>query len=347
VDSSQIEPNVFEPEVDSTKFREATFWTSESYAMVPEKIHTPAFDRLLSTFIFNVTTVIRLHELLTRVTYTTSIFSRAAGLTPYRSGLIFRDLEDAKDPKNFEYFERFISEQAARLNSLPPIEAEREIINVGSQIVIETCTALIGNDESSNIKEGITRMYFSMVMTAYAAFETLAGDLWEEIVNLSPRNYRGDPQISFEQIREVKYNLSGKVGSFLRSASKVDFQSLPKIREAYGLIGTGKPSNYGTAISDPRLSVTAAVRNLIAHKSGVVDSKFIALLAEIKDRNREDTAISALIDDLVIPVGETLHLNGRQVSDLVNPCIDVASRLLTEADQWAERVVKADVEEDL
>jgi hypothetical protein len=66
----------------------------------------------------------------------------------------------------------------------------------------------------------------------------------------------------------------------LLAAQRVKFSSLEGIREAYSLafsdeIKKARPGKIDEVLADHGLEATAFVRNLLVHKGGVVDTRFL------------------------------------------------------------------------
>jgi hypothetical protein len=151
----------------------------------------------------------------------------------------------------------------------------------------------------------------SIVVTTWTAFETLAGDLWEQAVNCHPQilaklkgqrpkttrnapytavrpqqlNAESDENrkvIDINALERFNYNLTGVMGTLLRESDKVAFQSLGKIRDAYHLAFSRDNASVLFHINSRAFDFLSALRNLIVHKAGVVDNEFVCILRDLK-----------------------------------------------------------------
>lgn len=158
------------------------------------------------------------------------------------------------------------------------------------------------------IHAGLQNILLSGLLNAWTSFESSAVDLWLKAVDLRPktlayhvvmlqstgrkRGEHGDselkmkePRIGFKELADAGFNLAGKMGRLLKQEKRVSLESLTGIRTAYydafrQMENKSKPTNPKLlAFFDGeifgKLKCLEAIRNLIAHRGGIVDQKFI------------------------------------------------------------------------
>jgi hypothetical protein len=202
--------------------------------------------------------------------------------------------------------------------------------------------------ENSPIRQGFEAILSACVTGAWTAFETMCGDLWEVALNIQPRKLaglKGQPKrflpsderkgdgksrdddleipdttkIRLSLIGRYGYNLEEKMGTLLRTIQR--FDSLTGIRVAYGSAFATNNDAIGAALTDKSLDSLAALRNILVHKSGVVDetyekrSKYLPFLPKA-------------------PIGMEIALDGEIVSALLVQTILKSGDLLTAVDNW-------------
>jgi hypothetical protein len=199
---------------------------------------------------------------------------------------------------------------------------------------------------------GSVKTILSAVLTGtWSAFETLAGDLWEESLKIHPRGLSelngkpgdelkakqkaarlpGQQDLRVDQKQEMMvplstlgkhgFNVSDQMGAILRG--RFNFSKLEGIREAY--IRAFGNDNFGKPIlehlGNDCLDSISEVRHLIVHKSGKVDEKFVAAL-------KEDSRFASLKEK------DDIFLDGPLVKSLIDPAIACASKLCKSVDNW-------------
>lgn len=194
-------------------------------------------------------------------------------------------------------------------------------------------------------------LYSSLILGAYTAFEALATDLWLVSLNLRPKSLvknmllahttprnedstsRGqEPSIRFSDLSEYDFNVSAVMGKLLKEQRRANFDSLYGIRLAYESAfrlpedkkkhRTSEELKHLFTSSHSDLRCLESLRNLIAHRGGVVDEKF--------RREVEKTAP----DLYTTHQGEMLQLNGQQVSKYVMAAVQFSLLLLHFVDKW-------------
>lgn len=176
---------------------------------------------------------------------------------------------------------------------------------------------------------GIESILFSMVLSSYAAFETLAADLWIAILNRCPqtlgvewcKNHKtNNKKYDLKDLAEFGFDLSGNIGSFLVDREHASFQNLEAIKANYiDAFGNGARPCFEPSEA---LYLLAKVRNLIAHRGGLIDAQF----------KRDVKSFPQYADQ---KIGEHLLLTGGMVKELVTAGFGAGTRLFHYVDNWA------------
>jgi hypothetical protein len=193
-------------------------------------------------------------------------------------------------------------------------------------------------------------LLLSFVVSTWTAFETLAGDLWEEALNGHPHGLSAlkgaknafsgftkpvkqkldsdqeqrqspDQTISLSQVERHGFDLRMKMGSALRDDQR--FDSLGGIRQAYARAFFEKNDGIRDAIRDKALDATSCIRNLIVHRSGIADLAY--------------TEQSKFLDIPKLAVGESLKIDGEFVSTLIDEARKASIKLIVQIDDWAAK----------
>jgi hypothetical protein len=174
--------------------------------------------------------------------------------------------------------------------------------------------------------EGVEAMLAAMVMGAYAAFETLAADLWVAAVNCHPTlatnwlEKNQDKQIPGSVLAGYGFNTSGCMGTVLHDTKKVTFESLFDVKKHYALAFKGAVDDVFDHIDDLRMA--EKTRHLFAHRGGLIDQKF---KEQMKDYPEYAGAT----------VGERLRLIGPVAGHHVTACARSGVALLKAVDTWS------------
>lgn len=134
----------------------------------------------------------------------------------------------------------------------------------------------------------------SQLTLGWTAFETLTEGLWKAAASYFP-----DSTVGFDNPH---------------------FRSLRAIRETYKeLSPTGNEIN--DILGNPDLRKLSLVRNVLVHKSGIVDYTFLDGAAEI------GWTVKDVID-------QPIKIDGLRVKELMNPVIETARALILALDKW-------------
>jgi hypothetical protein len=183
------------------------------------------------------------------------------------------------------------------------------------------------------ISDGFSGLLAAQVIGAWTAFETMATDLWIEVVNRrpailgerlasapdseNPRTGKGK-SIPFDELQKHQFDLRAHMGDAM--AYKFHFSKFEDLKHAYSTIFDGEDSVL-KHLADSALWVVNAVRNLLVHRGGIVDQAF---LRKVKS-NPELSALKA---------GDEMPLDGKMTAEMTGTCIGASTGLLSEIDQW-------------
>lgn len=165
---------------------------------------------------------------------------------------------------------------------------------------------------------GVRGLLGAVIMMNYAAFESLATDLWELALNSDPSlaanwlEKNNDKQIKLSEFAGQNFDLSKSMGSFLLRSNKVSFTSLNSITQAY-------EHAFGSSAKvcfQPwkELHVTEQVRHLLAHRGGLTDAKFLKTVSA-------EPAYASLTEGVLLPI--TGELTRRHSDSCVLRAIDL------------------------
>lgn len=304
------------PDYQFTRHREF----SQSYVGLADRIRCPEFKSIAETFSANVNRVKSLGSMPVTINYWSSIISQIGIQSKYETGTdnLDYDTEDA-----LALGERKFAAFLEGVKSLPPGKFEEHVLSIGGYNV-ESFTR---NDLTGELPRGIEAVLASMIMGAWAAFETLSIDLWIAAVNKFPRplaqNFskrNGDKGLNLSILSEYEFDISGKMGTILRHKGKAKFDGLNDIKEAY-------QNTFGENIKNifenhPKLFESNSIRNLLAHRAGNIDSAFV-------DRMKSRPGFSD------INPGQMIQLTGGMAAVNIDICIGASVDLLMFVDDWA------------
>ncbi len=174
----------------------------------------------------------------------------------------------------------------------------------------------------------------AMLMGLWTAFESFMQDTWIVVVNARPiplaqrvvepsanlETGMQMKQLSMKEIVNKGFDLRGAMGTLLLRQKAVDFQQFKTIRAAYKVAFADElESAFEPYAVD--LSLLEAVRNLFAHKGGVIDEKFL-------NRARKRPEFSGA------KVGDIIGIGGATVAKNANTVADCATAMIKALDKW-------------
>ncbi|MDB5714295.1 MAG: hypothetical protein JWO15_1692 [Sphingomonadales bacterium] len=173
---------------------------------------------------------------------------------------------------------------------------------------------------------GIETLMSATLLELWAASEAMLQDLWVTALNMHPdplaSNVLGnDKSISIDMLKRFSYDVSGKMGTIMLISQKVDMNSSNGIRSAYKTAFSDQNPDEIFERYHPHIYHLEAVRNLFAHRSGLIDEKFIK-------RTKNSTILPSPL------AGERLKLNGKIVSTYADCCVSCAADIFVFVDRW-------------
>jgi hypothetical protein len=174
----------------------------------------------------------------------------------------------------------------------------------------------------------------AMLLGLWTAFESFMQDTWVVVVNARPvplaqrvvepsanlETGMQMKQLSMKEIANAGFDLRGAMGTLLLRQKAVDFQQFKTIRAAYKVAFAGELESAFEPYA-VELSFLEAVRNLFAHKGGVIDEKFL-------NRARKRPGFSDA------KVGNMIGIGGAIVAQYANTVADCATGLINALDKW-------------
>jgi hypothetical protein len=182
--------------------------------------------------------------------------------------------------------------------------------------------------DDTPLSHGIDSWLSAQLVEGWTAFETLTGDLWEAALNCHPAQLSdlkskgggGDGKtVPLHLLQKFKYDLSKSMGTVLKE--KRSFDKLSEIREYYSEAFHTDGVAVLSALEGQSLDALNQVRNLIVHRSSIVDQRYL-------DRTRNLAGVPTAA------VGSTIVLDGQIVSDLLVPVLKCGVALIDAVDDW-------------
>lgn len=205
---------------------------------------------------------------------------------------------------------------------------------------------MISLSPAPQVTRGLDAMFSSLLLGTWTAFEAMAADAWEQAVNAHPKTLselkgnwkqrfrraastlsavQASPELAVLESKQVplgllqkyQYDLRSAMGSLLRP--RFSFDRLDGIREAYGSAFPETP-RLDKALSDESLDALSALRNLLVHRAGIVDSEYLRKAKSLKLPQAT--------------LGMPVTLDGDVVMNLIGPAINASNELLSSVDEW-------------
>ena len=168
--------------------------------------------------------------------------------------------------------------------------------------------------------ENIVRGYCeSSIILSWAAFETVAEDLWEAAVNARPSKLASG-NLPIDKLKIYRFDVRSNLGTMLKDQSR-NFRTLFGIQDAYRNTFQRQGERINSILSEPPLKYTAAVRNVIIHKGGKIDEEYLDQVSRIPNAYRS-------------AVGDKFALTGKMTYDLAEAALKSAADLLNAVHGW-------------
>jgi hypothetical protein len=187
----------------------------------------------------------------------------------------------------------------------------------------------------TRVSNGFIAMLANTVINLWTAYETLAGDLWETALNIHPHELaklqgqkkhkshasdddKDSKQVDLNFLHKHRYDVSEVMGTLLKT--RYEFSRIEKIREAYKDAFWCEFPDVDTMVGDT-LYALACTRNLLVHKAGIVDEKFL------RNTKRIGIFTGAV-------VGEELFIDGKLVAKFIVDTLTSGIALVRAVDDW-------------
>lgn len=289
-----------------------------SYRQLPDTLSHVEYKTIAKSFRASINRVISVWALPLQLIFWSSVICQTKYLSRFRCGINpedeSRDDEDiVKVAAGAVYAEIIDTDVGAKAR------------DVGSSVL----DSLVGDQDDPGVpqaKDGIEAVMASMVMASYAAFETLAADLWIAAVNRHhalATNWiekNSERQLPANVIAGYQYDIASRMGTILHDTKKVTFESLNDIRTAYNQTFKAELNGAFEPIGD--LIKAEKTRHLFAHRGGFIDQKF-----------KSDT--NEFPEYASIKIGDRLRLTGPVTSSHVVACVKCGIELLKQMDNWS------------
>ena len=213
------------------------------------------------------------------------------------------------------------------------------------------CIPMVIAAGGTRAPSGFEAILANAIVGAWTTFETLAGDLWEVALNVHPYklaelkgspwmkaadndesrgltgDFRDTKSLRLSWLQRVEYDTRNSMGTLLRH--KFDFASFDDVKNAYTVAWSAADDSakIKVILGDQDLDLLQSIRNLLVHRGGVVDRKFLNRITKksTKEINPHFTGAE---------IGKPLPINGTAVAHLVTVMIDSSKKLLTFVDAW-------------
>jgi hypothetical protein len=192
---------------------------------------------------------------------------------------------------------------------------------------------------------GLQGLLSVMLTSTWTAFEMLAGDLWEAALNtrqdrfagldgtpdriqdeaerrgcqaVGQRTKLGKARDFANKNRKTRVGTLGTEGTHQRD-NFVFFDSLMKMRAAYSCAFSVPSASIDDALCDQSLEALALVRNLLLHKAGIADDRYVKSALAIPGCPQ-------------IKIGDPIPLQGDLVAGLIKPVVGASMKLISAID---------------
>ena len=185
-------------------------------------------------------------------------------------------------------------------------------------------------------QQGFELILSGMIVGSWTAFETLAGDLWEQCLNSRPEmgfkalgikdaeDGNDDEEkrrmaFPFGLLRQWDYDLKARMGTLLRTMKKHDFGTHGGMARAYSKTFNSGATNI--VFHDQTLRWLAATRHVIVHNGSIADDEF-------KKKVAEHPSLRSTELDKPVPI------NGVLVRELVDSASSQGVALISFMENW-------------
>lgn len=293
---------------------------AQSFDSLPAQVKCPEFTEIAETFRTNMRRVRSLGAMPIELIYWTMAFTAHRKDAERLLGL---PATTPETPELAATANQLLREWIQKRDALGPAAALDHTWSLGGQNLKATLAA----DASGELARGIEAVLSAMITGAWAAFETLAIDLWIEALNKHPvplatkfSKLSKDKSITLAALAQHNFDIAGKVGQILHDTRKVNLETFDSLKLAYHSAFGDKATAVFTKYK--RLFIAERARHLLAHRSGNVDKKFAREMKSVKELGK------------LVP-GKMLPLTGHWVAGNVDVCIRAGVELLNFVDEWS------------
>ncbi len=281
-------------------------------------LKTAEYATIAQPFAISLRRIGYLYELPLQLLYWAEITTQIVMLARHRRGLDPDDVSRDEDQEHNEECKKIFDEltKDCTFQNISTLGGFRLSVMLGDLSISA------GVDPA---KEGIEAALAAMVMSSYAAFETLAADLWIAAVNrhsMLAANWidkNSERQLPASVIAGYNFNVSNKMGSVLQDTKKVAFEFLYDIRGNYSDAFKGAIDVAFEPFEE--LQKAEKTRHLFAHRGGLIDRKFKDDMAKFPEYINAE-------------IGDRLRLTGPVTRNHIDACAKAGCELLIAVDNW-------------
>jgi hypothetical protein len=189
-----------------------------------------------------------------------------------------------------------------------------------------------------NEYRGLAAQLAVVVTQTWTAYEVFATDLWVKAVDCRPRKLamhaattgRGETaqedrsiskNIPIMMLQKYGFDLRTCLGTVLRDSKRFDFDSLSGLKTAYVAAFDKSISGLFDGLDHDQLAWLEAVRNVLAHRAGKADEKFLSRVKRHPKFSR-------------LKVGDEVVIDGELVAAYFNAIIRSVVALAKFVDKW-------------
>lgn len=173
----------------------------------------------------------------------------------------------------------------------------------------------------------------SQLLGIWTAYEILASDLWITTLNLrpdlvtrwKPENKNDEKSIPLWRLNQWGFDLRHCMGKVLKELGKADFSSQNTTEKAYRKIFGEHGENL---FANQQLGLLEAVRNLLAHRAGKIDSGFINAMKGLSHPFGQ------------LEIDTELEFTGEITRDLSSAAVNQGIKLIRFVDGWLTNVAE-------
>lgn len=158
-----------------------------------------------------------------------------------------------------------------------------------AELNFEACRLLLDLAKTTETADAAAQLLLQTAVLTWGALEVLSREIFRIYLNCMPTacaNLIGDSdirkrfdlsRISIEKIAGFDFNLSGRLGDLL--VEQNDLSDLPGMKAAFCVLFP-EDSRLRDALGDRILWILFQRRNLIVHRRGIIDARYVAATGE-------------------------------------------------------------------